>query len=206
MTLAQSIASGLQGMGLEKHIDKADAFSHYLEMIARWNKVTNLTAASEPADMVALHLLDSLSIHRFIEGPRILDVGSGAGLPGIPLALLQPDKDFILLDSNGKKTRFMTQAAIDLELNNVTVLHMRIESCTEMFDQIVSRAFTSLEKFVQLCMPRLRRDGHLLAMKGPAEADQAEGIVGASRHELDVPGLGKQRFLITVPKSGEVGL
>lgn len=206
MSLTQSIASGLGDLGLEQHLGKAEAFAHYLEMIARWDRVTNLTAVKEPADMVALHLLDSLSIHPFIEGSRVMDVGSGAGLPGIPLALLLPDKDFILLDSNGKKTRFMTQAAIELELNNVTVLHMRIESCTDMFDQIVSRAFSSLKEFLRLCMPRLLENGSLLAMKGPSEADQAEGIAGASLHRLHVPGLDKERFLISVPKLPEVSL
>lgn len=203
MSIVQSIAAGLKKLGLDQHLDHASALAHYLEMIARWNKVTNLTAVNDPADMVALHLMDSLSIHRFINGERILDVGAGAGLPGIPLALLQPDKDFILLDSNGKKTRFMTQAAIELELNNVTVLNMRIESCTEMFDQIVSRAFTSLQAFVQLCMPRLNQHGQLLAMKGPSEVGQADDMDGSTVHRLDVPGLDKDRFLITVPKLAE---
>ena len=206
MALTQSVEDGLRDLGLTTHVNKAEPLAHYLEMIQRWNKVTNLTAVKNPVDMVAMHLLDSLSIHRFIVGSRILDVGSGAGLPGIPLALLLPDKDFILLDSNGKKTRFMTQAVIELELNNVTVRHMRIESCTETFDQIVSRAFASLEGFVQLCLPRLNQKGSLLAMKGPLEADQAEGIPGASVQRLDVPGLDKERYLITVPKSPGVNL
>lgn len=207
MTLAQRITAGIVDLGLQEHTDKADRFAHYLEMIARWNRVTNLTAVKSAEEMIALHLLDSLSVHPFISGPRVLDVGSGAGLPGIPLALIQPDKDFILLDSNGKKTRFMTQAAIELELTNVSVLQQRIEDCQEVVDQVISRAFTSLTEFVQLCRPRLAAGGNLLAMKGPAEKDQAEQFPQASVHSLCVPGLDKQRYLFVIQgdsKSDEV--
>ncbi len=198
MTLSQRIAAGMNGLGLSDHAGKAEQFAHYLEMIARWNRVTNLTAVKAADEMVALHLLDSLSVLPFVSGSRILDVGSGAGLPGIPLAMLQPDKDFILLDSNGKKTRFMTQAAIELELSNVTVLQQRIEDCCEVVDQVISRAFTSLEEFVHLCLPRVRPGGNLLAMKGPAEKGQSDRFSQATVHELQVPGLDRERYLVVI--------
>ena len=200
MSLVEQITIGLDDLGLGDHADKAEPLARYLELIDRWNRVTNLTAIRKPEDMVSQHLLDSLSVSPYVKGARVLDVGSGAGLPGIPLALFQPDKDFILLDSNGKKTRFMTQAAIELGLGNVTVLQQRIEDCTELFDQVISRAFASLDDFVSLCMPRVKIGGSLLAMKGPSEIDQADRIPTACVHELHVPGLDRARYLVAVTR------
>ena len=200
MSLVEQITIGLDDLGLGDHADKAEPLAHFLELIDRWNRVTNLTAIRKPEDMVSQHLLDSLSVSPYVKGARVLDVGSGAGLPGIPLALFQPDKDFILLDSNGKKTRFMTQAAIELGLGNVTVLQQRIEDCTELFDQVISRAFASLDDFVSLCMPRVKIGGSLLAMKGPSEIDQADRIPTACVHELHVPGLDRARYLVAVTR------
>ena len=203
MSLLQQILTGLDDLGLSDHADKAEALSLYLALIDRWNRVTNLTAIRQREEMVSAHLLDSLSVLPFVTGSKILDVGSGAGLPGIPLALFQPDKDFILLDSNGKKTRFMTQAAIELKLGNVTVLQQRIEDCTDQFDQVISRAFASLEDFMAECMPRVKPGGSLLAMKGPAEIEQANAIHGAKLHELAVPGLEKARYLLEIASPAE---
>ena len=199
MSTAERIAAGLCDLGLRESADKADRLAAYLELIAKWNRVTNLTAVPDPGEAVALHLMDSLSVYPFVIGDRILDVGSGAGLPGIPLALLMPDKDFILLDSNGKKTRFMTQAAIELQLENVTVIQQRVEDCTEMFDQVISRAFASLEDFLRLCLPRLSPGGSLLAMKGPSEKEQVENLEQGSLHSLSVPGLDRERYLMVIP-------
>ena len=199
MSATGRIAVGLRKLGLQAQADKADRLAAYLELIAKWNRVTNLTAMPDPEQAVALHLMDSLSVHPFVTGRRILDVGSGAGLPGIPLALLMPDKDFILLDSNGKKTRFMTQAVMTLQLENVTVLQQRIEDCTEMFDQVISRAFASLADFRRLCLPRLSPGGSLLAMAGPTGAAQVGSPGQATVHPLSVPGLDRQRYLIVIP-------
>ena len=120
MNLKEKIERGLVALSLESHIEVADKLEQYLALITKWNKVTNLTSIDNPEQMVLVHLLDSLSIQPYLSGPRILDVGSGAGLPGIPLALINEDKDFILLDSNGKKTRFMVQATIELGIKKYT--------------------------------------------------------------------------------------
>jgi len=200
MSLVEHIATGLKDLALGDHPDKAESLAHYLDLVTRWNRVTNLTAVKEAEEMVSLHLLDSLAVMPYVTGNTILDVGSGAGLPGIPLALFQPDKDFILLDSNGKKTRFMTQASIELGLSNVTVVQQRIEDCSEQFDQVISRAFASLDEFIFLCMPRLNAGGSLLAMKGPSEIEQATKMAEASVHELRVPGLDKARYLVEIPR------
>ncbi|SVE11695.1 uncharacterized protein METZ01_LOCUS464549, partial [marine metagenome] len=139
----------------------------YQALLLHWNKTANLTAITEPDKIVTHHLLDALAVHEFITGQRVLDVGSGAGLPGIPLALINPDKDFILLDSNGKKTRFMTQARIELGLENVTVVKSRIEDYDDRVDHVISRAFSSLAEFGHFCLRLLEKNGSLLAMKGP---------------------------------------
>ena len=111
MNLKEKIERGLVALTLESHPEVVEKLEQYLALITKWNKVTNLTSIDNPEQMVVIHLLDSLSIQPYLSGHRILDVGSGAGLPGIPLALINQDKDFILLDSNGKKTRFMVQAS-----------------------------------------------------------------------------------------------
>lgn len=195
------IESGLLALSVSYDDQLVNQCLHYLQMLVRWNKVTNLTAVRDLEEMVSVHLLDSLAILPFVTGNSILDVGSGAGLPGIPLAMCCPDKDFILLDSNGKKTRFMTQAVIELALSNVTVVHDRVESCRQHFDHVVCRAFTSLEEFVALCGKLLVPDGSLLAMKGPSESETTD-IVGwrTTSHQLSVPHLNGDRYLIELRK------
>ena len=126
-TVEDLITDGFQALGLKEDPALVERSSCFLELLVRWNRVTNLTALTDIKAMVGVHLLDSLAVAPYITGRKILDVGSGAGLPGIPLALLYPDKDFILLDSNGKKTRFMTQVTIELQLDNVKVVHLRVE-------------------------------------------------------------------------------
>ena len=197
MTLNRRIEQGLIEYGLADQVAVIPRCIQYLELLARWNQVTNLTGVSDLEDMVSAHLLDSLSVWSFIRGQSVLDVGAGAGLPGIPLALFMPDKNFILLDSNGKKARFMTQAAIDLKLHNVSVVQQRIENCRDSFDQIVCRAFASLDELVELCLPRLNPGGNLLAMKGPSEVERIDAGK-MTIHELQVPGLNRHRYLIEV--------
>ncbi len=114
--LRQQLEHGLKQMGLHFSVEKQQKLVHYIQLIARWNKAFNLTAIREVEEMVSKHLLDSLAVQPYIEGDTVLDVGSGAGLPGIPFAITSPDRRFTLIDSNGKKTRFLTQAKIDLKL------------------------------------------------------------------------------------------
>lgn len=143
-------------------------FLRYLDLMLQWNRVFNLTNITDPKNMILLHILDSLSIDPFLQGERILDVGTGAGLPGIPLAIIHPEKHFVLLDSNNKKTRFLTQALLELQLSNVTVEHARVEKYhpTTLFHCILSRAFSSLRMMIEQSEHLLAENGVFLAMKG----------------------------------------
>ncbi|MEO2183389.1 MAG: 16S rRNA (guanine(527)-N(7))-methyltransferase RsmG [bacterium] len=199
MNLKEKIERGLVALSLESHIEVADKLEQYLALITKWNKVTNLTSIDNPEQMVLVHLLDSLSIQPYLSGPRILDVGSGAGLPGIPLALINEDKDFILLDSNGKKTRFMLQATIELGIKNIEVVQSRAQDFQGEFDQVVCRAFARTDDFVKACSHLLAPGGSLLAMKGPAESEVTllPGFK-QSIHQLNVPDLPSERYLIEI--------
>ena len=199
MNLKEKIERGLVALSLESHLEVADKLEQYLALITKWNKVTNLTSIDNPEQMVLVHLLDSLSIQPYLSGPRILDVGSGAGLPGIPLALINEDKDFILLDSNGKKTRFMLQVKIELGIKNIEVVQSRAQDFQGEFDHVVCRAFTGTDDFVKACSHLLAPGGSLLAMKGPAESEVTP-LPGfkQSIHQLNVPGLPSERYLIEI--------
>ena len=199
MNLKEKIERGLVALSLESHLEVADKLEQYLALITKWNKVTNLTSIDNPEQMVVIHLLDSLSIQPYLSGHRILDVGSGAGLPGIPLALINKDKDFILLDSDGKKTRFMVQAAIELEIRNIEVVHSRAQDFQGEFDHVVCRAFAGTDDFVKTCSHLLAPGGTLLAMKGPAESSvtRPPGFK-QSIHQLHVPDMPYERYLIEI--------
>ncbi len=154
--------------------------------------------------MVAPHLLDSLSVYEFIKGPRVLDVGSGAGLPGIPLAIASPAIQFVLLDSNAKKTRFIQQAAIELGLSNVRVEHGRIESYRPeaRFDTVICRAFASLIDFVESAAHTCAPGGRMLAMKAHLSAAEQQALHTMSKtaktYELIVPGIAGERQLVEI--------
>jgi len=182
----------------------------YLDLLVKWNRVYNLTAIRDREQMKTHHLFDSLAIVAPIaalldgrESPQILDVGSGAGLPGIPLAIARPDWSLTLVDSNGKKAAFMKQVAAELELPNVRVVNSRAEGLSGMlFDVIVARAFSSLRDLVLRTRPVLARGGHWVAMKGAipdVEIRQLPADV-RSAHEipLHVPGLDAARHLIVI--------
>lgn len=175
----------------------------YLALLQKWNKTYNLTSIDDPAVMTTRHIADSLSISPFLIGQRILDVGTGAGLPGIPLALSHPDKEFFLLDSNGKKIRFLQHVVQTLKLNNVHPVQARVEkfNSTACFSTIMSRAFSSLADFVaktrHLCCP----DGLLLAMKGTYPTDELTALGNEFKvtvHPLTVPGLQAERHLVCI--------
>jgi 16S rRNA (guanine527-N7)-methyltransferase len=176
----------------------------YLALLARWNKTYNLTAVRDGAQMVTRHLLDSLAIAPYLTGQRIIDVGTGAGLPGVPMAVLFPEREFHLLDSNGKKTRFLFQVKTALGLDNMVVHQARVESFydAQPFDTVISRAFASLQDMVHRCGHLLAPGGRLLAMKGAhptqelEELDQNCAVVAI--HPLAVPGLGEQRHLVEI--------
>lgn len=201
------MADGLRAMALELDDSRRGALLRYLALLARWNRAFNLTAVRDPAGMVSRQLLDSLSVLPWIEGPRVLDVGSGAGLPGIPLAVARPDIAFTLLDSNGKKTRFLRQVVGELQLANVVVEQCRVErlQVAAGFDQIVSRAFASTADLLRLTGHLLRPGGQWLALKGRyenASAQLPEQVSGV-HHPLVVPGCDGARHLLLLRKTGD---
>lgn len=172
----------------------------YLELLIRWNKTYNLTAVRDPKEMVSRHLIDSLTILPYLEGKRFIDVGTGAGLPGMVVAIARPETNWVLLDSNQKKTRFLTQVVIELGLKNVEVVHSRIEDyeSTEVFDQATSRAVTSLlgllKQVEHLCP-------NLLAMKGQIPDDEIKELpesCSVGVHQIQVEDEDVQRSIIIV--------
>ncbi|QQZ28443.1 16S rRNA (guanine(527)-N(7))-methyltransferase RsmG [Thiothrix subterranea] len=191
-------------MDVDAH-DKA-LLNRYLQLLQRWNKVFNLTAVRDPAEMQSLHIADSISVAPFLRGKSCLDVGSGAGLPGIPLAILQPDRQFTLLDTNGKKTRFIQQAVLELGLPNVKVVQTRVESWQPAapFEAIISRAFASLHDFVTFTGKHVAENGILYAMKGRyPDSELAELPAGwrvTAQHPLHVPGLDAERHLLEIQR------
>lgn len=152
-----------------EHETQAEQLHAYLLLLATWNKTYNLSGITSFDDMLSKHIADSLSIKNYITAQTILDVGTGAGLPGIPLAVIYPHKQFYLLDSNSKKIRFLIQAVHALQLKNVTIIHSRVENCIGQFEGIVSRAFSNLEQFIKLTEHLLSPQGCRLAMKAHCE-------------------------------------
>lgn len=179
----------------------------YLDLIVKWNRIYNLTAIRDRASMVAHHLDDSLAILPHLPhaaGLRLLDVGSGAGLPGIPLAIARPDWTVVLLDANRKKAAFLTQAAIELSLRNVAVVTARVEDYRPdaAFDVIVARAFSDLASFAQVASRHLAADGIFAAMKGTYPQEEIallpDSVAVVAAPSLEVPGLQAQRRLIVM--------
>ncbi len=175
---------------------------NYLLLLDKWNRAYNLTSVRNISDMITLHILDSLSILPYLQGRRIIDVGTGAGLPGIPLAIAQPECEFVLLDSNGKKTRFLLHVLQELHLTNVEIVQARVENYQpeKCFDTIISRAFSSLAVFAQTTKHLCGPGGQLLAMKGQYPLEELAALSAVfsvlATHELLVPELNAQRHLV----------
>jgi 16S rRNA (guanine527-N7)-methyltransferase len=199
------LEKGLERLNIELSGDKVDLLLAYHALLIKWNKAYNLTAVRDPELMISRHLIDSLSIMPHIEGQRILDVGTGPGLPGIPLAICFPERDLTLLDSNGKKTRFLTQAKIELKLKNITPVQARIESFdAPMFDCITSRAFATLKDMVDGSIHLLKEDGLFYAMKGIYPTDEIAQLDSRVNvldcFALSVPGEEAERHLVKIQK------
>lgn len=179
----------------------------YLEMMLRWNKVFNLTAITDPREMVYLHLIDSLLMQPYLHGKHMLDVGSGAGLPGIPLAIMNPETTWVLVDKNNKKTTFLTQVCAELNLTNITPVHQRSEDfkTSPCFDTILSRAYGTLRMFVETTSHLLCPNGLLVAMKGKVPQDELHDIpTGFSvleTDELAIKGIQVERHVICLQKT-----
>lgn len=206
--ISEKIQVGCQQLNVsfsEQQVDKLEAYIH---LLVKWNKSYNLTAIRDPEKMVVYHLLDSIVLqdYFFEKQHSVLDVGSGAGLPGIPLSIVFPDKDFTLLDSNGKKTRFMTQAKLELGLENCNVLQHRVEKLVadQPFKVIVSRAFATLADFVNSTVHLIDNQGMFYAMKGKVSPEELEDIPSSVRlvkiEPLNVPMLSEQRHLVVLEK------
>jgi len=165
---AEILRNGIEQLGLSISDEQQQKMLDYLGLLEKWNKAYNLTAVRDPIQMVTRHLLDSLTVVPYIKGQRVLDVGTGPGLPGIPLAILFPEIQFVLLDSSSKKTRFMTQAIGALAIGNVEVHNSRVEAYHSevLFDQVASRAFAEIALMVTLTRHLLSPQGEWLAMKG----------------------------------------
>lgn len=197
----ERLCQGLKQMGMELDRNVCETQMHYLELMQRWNKAFNLTAIRDLDQMVIRHLLDSLSILPFIDASPILDVGTGAGLPGIPLALAKPDFEFVLLDSNGKKTRFLTQVKIELGIDNIDIIHSRIEDYQpgKTFSIVTCRAFAALNTILERTQHLLTSDSRILAMKGKQEMPELkDGFKQVDSHLLQVPWLNEERRLIEI--------
>jgi 16S rRNA (guanine527-N7)-methyltransferase len=179
-----------------------DQLAGLIALLARWNRTYNLTAVREPQEMVSRHLLDSLAVAPFLTAGRLLDVGTGAGLPGLPLAILFPGQSFTLLDSNAKKLRFIRQAVAELGLNNVEVVHERMQEYqpARAFDMVISRAVASLEVLYRQASHVLAPGGRMLFMKGTLPENEMDEFAPGREvlhiERLQVPGLDAERHLI----------
>ena len=205
--LAQQLAHGIAALQLALSPAQCTKLLGYVQLLVKWNQVYNLTAIRNPRDMITRHILDSLAVIPFIKGPRVLDVGTGAGLPGIPLAIALPELEFVLLDSVAKKTRFVVQAGSELGLSNVVVKTQRVEKnhSLGLFDTVISRAFSSIAEFVTMAGPLCRRNGGvMLAMKGryPQEELSAlpPGYILKDVARLAVPELNEERHVVQLAR------
>lgn len=204
-TLADGLlADGLAQLKLALSAEQIEKLLAYCRLLAKWNQTYNLTAIRDPHQMISHHVLDSLSIHTYLRGDNFIDVGSGAGLPGMILAIAFPERQWDLLDSNGKKARFLCQAKAQLSTPNVTIYHARVEQHPlRDYDGVLTRAFSSLSNMVRLCRPLLTPKGKLYAMKGryPAQELEALSAMGHYRpdcYRLKVPGVSAERHLVVV--------
>ena len=209
LSLEQQLSEGLIQQSLDIDKTQQQKLIQFVHLLSQWNKVFNLTSINDKKEMVTLHLLDSLVVLPFFTDntdsiKTILDVGSGAGIPGIPLAICLPDRHFVLLDSRGKKVRFIQTAIVKLGLKNVTAVHSRVEDYvkTEKFERIISRAFASLYDMVNYCQHLCHQDGRFLAMKGQVSEEEIaqlpEGFRIEGINKLEVAGLNAQRHLIQI--------
>ena len=205
--LGAELESGAADLGVRLGASVVKDMLVFIGLMKRWNAVYNLTAVADVEHMLTRHILDSLSVVPHLHGSRIADIGSGAGLPGIPLALACPQRQLTLIDSNAKRCRFLRQVKADLSLNNIKIVQQRVEEFQpdEKFDSLLSRAFSDLPDFIVSSRHLLEAGGKIIAMKGLWKAVMAEnlppGIIIEKIVKLDVPGLNEQRHLVICAES-----
>ena len=200
----QELQQGSQQLGLELSDEALNLLLKYQDTLVLWNKAYNLTAIRDPKEMLVKHLLDSLSILKDLPGGRLLDIGTGGGMPGMIIALCQPERECVLLDSNGKKIRFLKQFIADLKLKNVIAVQTRVENADMIqelgqFDVITSRAFASLTDFIDASKPYMHASSIIASMRGLIPADEVDAVkdqFSCDVIELTVPRLDEQRHLL----------
>lgn len=205
------LKTGCHQLGLDITDVQYVLLSNYVDLLIKWNKVYNLTAIRELDGILSKHILDSLSIIKYIESSNIIDIGTGAGLPGIIIAILKPEFEVTLLDSNSKKTAFLQQAVIQLQLGNVKVINQRVEDYQpdKKFHIIISRAFAAVTDFVSMTQHLLETDGMLLAMKGKLLPDELDNFNNLTNYKvlksikLNVPFLDEDRHLLEIKKDNK---
>lgn len=199
------LRAGVAELGLAPSAQAVELLLDYVELLARWNAAYNLTAVRDPLAMVTSHLLDSLAVAHLVRGERLADIGSGAGLPGIPLAIVCPELAVTLIDANGKKTRFLREAVRSLQLTRVRIEAQRVEDVGGEYDTVTARAFASLADILRLAGHLLAADGILLALKGQLHKDEIlalpDGFVVSDVEALRVPGLAAARHAVIIQRS-----
>ncbi|MDF3055751.1 MAG: rRNA ((527)-N(7))-methyltransferase RsmG [Gammaproteobacteria bacterium] len=199
--LLQKLRKATFALSLDISNDSQQKLIDYLALLSRWNQAFNLTAIRDPEEMLIKHIVDSLAVAPYVKGARLIDVGSGAGLPGLVLALISPDQQWTLLDSNGKKTRFLLQAKAVLGLQNVTVVHSRVEEFrpAHCFDGVIARAWASIHDMLAATKHLYCEKAMLWAMKGVYPEEELSTIDHPyTVHRLVVPRLNEQRHLVCI--------
>ena len=207
MTLHSKLQTLISETELKLSEDQIALLIQYVELLNKWNKAYNLTAVRDPAEMLVKHIMDSLMVGEHLKGQSFIDVGTGPGLPGIPLAILFPEKQFVLLDSLGKRITFLRQVVFQLKLKNVKPLLSRVEKYQPevLFDGVLSRAFSSLNDMVTWCQHLIADEqGRFYALKGQNPLDEIdklpENIKIIATHQIVVPQLVGERHLIELKK------
>jgi 16S rRNA (guanine527-N7)-methyltransferase len=199
---AELLEDGIYELELEERLGGDELLMEYVTELMNWNRVYNLTSVRKPSDIVTRHILDSLTLLPYLHGDRILDIGTGAGLPGIPLAIACPEREFVLLDSSSKKLRFVQQTLGILNLDNVTLEDCRVEEYQPevLFDTVICRAFSDLPDFYRYAARLCSSGGKMLAMKGVYPMTEVECLKDKSVIDevvsLKVPGLDAERHLV----------
>lgn len=204
VSIREELQRGISALSLNCSEEAVSSLLAYIDLLNKWSTAYNLLGGNESASLVSRHILDSLSINPYLKGTFIADIGAGAGLPGIPLAILNPDKKFVLIDSNGKKTRFIFQAKLQLGLDNISVENCRVEhyQSTQQIDMVMCRAFSTLADALTMLEPIFSDQCKFLAMKGLYPEDEIarlpDGFELSKSIKLEVPGSESQRHLIEI--------
>ena len=203
----QLLLDGCDLLNIKISATQINQLLDYSTLLERWNRAYNLTAIRDPINAIRLHLLDSLAINKFLEGENFIDVGTGAGLPGIPLAIINPHRKFTLLDSNGKKIRFLFQVKLDLGLSNINEINQRVERFfpEETYDCVITRAFSSLRDMIKNCHHLLGSEGYFLAMKGRIDQTELSEVTKnykvVDTSSVNVPGVDGSRHILKIINS-----